>query len=288
MLWLDKNATLPLVRKFAFAIVAFVSLFALALTARAGSHRTFSLPPQAKQIAPGVFDLGTSTDKGRPVRGLAIIHPRPDVSGDHKPNHKPGGKGGNGGGETSCFAYIAKDTKWKVVEDYFVDPTNNDGYTNVDADIAAAMQAWEDAAGTDIFGANLGSGGVDGVDTSSTDGKNEIMFGNISEPGAIAVTVVWYTIGPPWARQIVEHDQMYDDPDFTWGNAGPASETSLGDTSVMDFLNVATHEIGHSAGMSHPNDSCTEETMYAFAENGETKKRTLHTGDIAGILKLYR
>jgi len=32
---------------------------------------------------------------------------------------------------------------------------------------------------------------------------------------------------------------------------------------------------------------CTEETMYRFATEGETKKRTLNTGDITGIKKLY-
>ena len=50
---------------------------------------------------------------------------------------------------------------------------------------------------------------------------------------------------------------------------------------------MAAHEFGHSAGMDHPDDSCTEETMYAFSDEGETKKRTLNAGDIAGINKLY-
>jgi hypothetical protein len=39
--------------------------------------------------------------------------------------------------------------------------------------------------------------------------------------------------------------------------------------------------------MGHPGNGCTEETMYAFATEGETKKRSLHTGDIAGIQVLY-
>ena len=55
----------------------------------------------------------------------------------------------------------------------------------------------------------------------------------------------------------------------------------------MDFENVSTHEIGHSDGMGHPDDSCTEESMYRFSANGETKKRDLNTGDIAGINQLY-
>ncbi len=52
----------------------------------------------------------------------------------------------------------------------------------------------------------------------------------------------------------------------------------------MDFQNIVTHE----SGMGHPSDDCTEETMYRFASLGETKKRTLNAGDIAGIKKLYK
>ena len=39
--------------------------------------------------------------------------------------------------------------------------------------------------------------------------------------------------------------------------------------------------------MGHSGSTYTEETMYAYAANGETKKRSLNTGDIAGIDGLY-
>ena len=55
----------------------------------------------------------------------------------------------------------------------------------------------------------------------------------------------------------------------------------------MDFENIATHEIGHSVGMGHPPDECIDETMYRFADYGETGKRDLNSGDIAGINDLY-
>ena len=55
----------------------------------------------------------------------------------------------------------------------------------------------------------------------------------------------------------------------------------------MDFENIAQHELGHAFGLGHPSDTCTEETMYRFASNGETKKRDLYDGDIAGIKALY-
>ena len=55
----------------------------------------------------------------------------------------------------------------------------------------------------------------------------------------------------------------------------------------MDYQNIATHEFGHALGLGHPESTCTEETMYAFASFGETKKSTLEAGDIAGVNKLY-
>ena len=69
------------------------------------------------------------------------------------------------------------------------------------------------------------------------------------------------------------------------GDAGDTSETQPGLPNAMDFLNIATHEIGHAVAMDHPSDLCTEETMYAYADYGETKKRTLNAGDITGIGK---
>jgi len=251
------------------------------------SNRTFNLPSQAKELNPGVFDLGTSFDKGEKVQGLAILHPKPAVGLNHKPNHKPGG-----GDTIACYTFIANGARWRETEGFYIDPVNQDGYpeASVVSDISAGMSTWESQIAFNIFGTNLGAADVDGMDTVSTDGKNEIMFGDISEPGTIGVTVVWYTVGgPPWSRRIVEHDMMFEDPDYTWGNAGPTTETVLGDPNIMDFLNIATHELGHSAGMGDVYDaSCSQETEYGYGQRGETKKRTLNTEDITGIKLLYK
>ncbi|MFQ6053626.1 MAG: matrixin family metalloprotease, partial [Candidatus Bathyarchaeia archaeon] len=108
------------------------------------------------------------------------------------------------------------------------------------------------------------------------------------QEGVIAVTVVWgYFSGPPRQREIVEFDIMFD-TDYTWGDAGDTSETMLGDTSMMDLQNIATHELGHGLDLDDLYDSsASEETMYGYSQNGETKKRTLYLGDIAGIQELY-
>lgn len=55
----------------------------------------------------------------------------------------------------------------------------------------------------------------------------------------------------------------------------------------MDFLNIDTHELGHAIGLGHPGETCTEKTMFAYADYAEIKKRDLNAGDIAGIRKLH-
>ena len=247
------------------------------------SSRTFGLPPQARQINPGVFDLGTSFDHNEKVQGLAILHPRPAVS-QSKPNYKPGGA-------SSCYGFIANGRRWRETEGYYLDPVNSDGYSSAEVlyDISAGMSTWDGQVSFSIFGNNLGNL-VDGMDSSATDGKNEIMFGDIQEPGTIGVTIVWYTVGgPPSSRRIVEFDMMFEDPDFNWGNAGATNESVLGDTNFMDFANISAHELGHAAGMGDVYDpSCSEQTEYGYGQEGETKKRTLNAADIAGIISLYR
>ena len=108
------------------------------------------------------------------------------------------------------------------------------------------------------------------------------MFGDLG-PNTLGVTVTWgYFSGPPPTRQLIEWDQIYNEVDFDWSidPKGPA----LGD---FDFLSVATHEMGHSAGLSHANDTCVEETMYPYISHSQDKERSLHTGDKAGIKNLY-
>lgn len=240
------------------------------------------IPKNAVQVAPDVFGLGSATDvDGRVVEGFMFIDYKKDFS--HKPKHNPGG-GKNGNGGSTCFAFLAKDARWKVTEPYVLDTTNRDGMTNnfVASRTATGIDAWDTEVAFDIFGARDTTSTVDGADTVSPDNKNEIFFGDIDSPGAIAVAIVWGRFfGPPFQREIVEYDIIFDDVDFDFGDA------DVSGSSVMDYQNIFTHEIGHGAGMGHPEDGCTEETMFRFADFGETKKRTLEAGDVAGIIKLY-
>ncbi|MBS3092630.1 matrixin family metalloprotease [Candidatus Pacearchaeota archaeon] len=243
------------------------------------------IPENVVEVAPGVFSLGTAIDSdGSVVEGYAIVHYK-------NRNAKPPWAGGGGG--STCYGFLASGAKWKNVEPYIVDAANTEGLNEsfVKSNIASDINTWEDAADgvvdsavtKNILGDENLSGLVDGADTSSPDGKNEVYFGSISESGAIAVTIVWgYFSGPPSTRRLVEWDQVYDQVDFEW------TENALLEPSKMDFWNIAIHELGHSFGMNDLyNSECSEETMYGYGTEGETKKRDLNSGDIVGIKKLY-
>ncbi|MDP3993770.1 MAG: matrixin family metalloprotease [Candidatus Doudnabacteria bacterium] len=246
------------------------------------TQRTLLLPAAADNSP--VISLGSAVDPqtGLRVEGIAFIHRKNNSA-------KPGGQNA-GATRTSCFSYLAKDAKWKAVEPWLVNPDNTRGLGSdfVFDNLTADIEKWEDAAdgllgngtGANILGSGFTATTTLSADTAAPDGQNEVYFADVSSAGAIAVTIVWGIFsGPPSGRQLVEWDMVFDDTDYDWSASGEAGK--------MDFENIATHELGHAVGFGHPSDSCVEETMYRYADYGETKKRDLNAGDIAGANKLY-
>lgn len=115
------------------------------------------------------------------------------------------------------------------------------------------------------------------------------------------ITVKWARIdGPGKAAATVatSYDQKTKNPTKTtltfdtaekWGVYASASScVSLG--KVHDIENISAHEIGHILGMGHTGTEKESEpaTMYPLIRfPGETDKRTLTTGDKAGIKDIY-
>ena len=237
------------------------------------------LPPQAREVQPGVFFLGTATDNGRVVEGYAIVHPRGNAA---KPEGAGNGGGGGGGKAASCYTFMARGAKWKAAEPYVVNGANLRG---LDANavaglIGAGTGEWEGAGSAKIFGDGSQTAGPLIADLVAPDGVNEVYFADVDSAGAIAITIVWGRFsGSPQSRELVEWDMVYDDVDYDWSLSGEAGK--------MDFDNISTHEIGHATGLRHHEDACVDETMYRYADYGETKKRDLNAGDIAGIGALY-
>ena len=243
---------------------------------KAKDETKFVIPENAKEIAPGVFHLGKFVSEGQIVEGIAIFH--------HRAWHGEGPGGGNGDEESSCYAFLINGYKWKKVEPWIVNAQNSPGLSDdfVLSNIELDIQKWEDAASRNI----LGEGSLTTAPLAAdlvwpTDAINEVYFDDIASPGAVGVTIVWYT---SLGNKLIEWDMVLDDVDYGW------TDSSIdGMPGMIDFENVVTHELGHATGMGHPDDSCTEETMFRFISlaAGETKKRDLNAGDIAGINALY-
>jgi len=244
-----------------------------------------SIPANAKEIGPGVFDIGYRVYDGKVVQGTLYVFSEKEFA---KPDGKPGNgnnkdKGESTGDETStCYSYITKGAKWRAEEPWTISLAGAPTGIDVTGILVNAVNQWETANGhaNEIMeDLNSSLTVIPGSIGKTMDGANEVAFGDITDDGVIAATWVWRTVsGPPSQRYIAEWDQVYDVDTFDWIN---------GDPNSMDFDNIATHEVGHAVGMGHPDSTCTLETMYAYASNGETIKRDLHTGDKTGVNRLY-
>lgn len=185
-----------------------------------------------------------------------------------------------------CYGYHANGARWKNTKSYTVDPTNRSGMSSafITDTFQRAVDTWNSRLlRSPIFGEQQNDGITsDAYDINRPDGLNFVRFGKINQDGVIAVTVVWGSFnGNPSSRQIVEWDQLYDDYHYTWGDAS-------NNPSIMDFQNIATHELGHALGLSDQYDrKCSSTTMYGYSKNGEFNKRYLSKADEIGECSLY-
>jgi len=198
---------------------------------------------------------------------------------------------------TDTGYYKLLGAKWQTLPVKIeVNPTNSYGLSSEDvvATIAAAAAEWDDGTysqsdndpsttwtgvAVNLIDDTIGtsSSGYDDLAWSSDklDGHNTIVFGDYPTSGVIAVTIIWYNRA---SKAIVEFDMVLD-TSFTWG---------IGETGKMDLQNIVTHELGHGLGLGDVyQTAANQETMYGYAIEGETIKRSLYIGDQTGITKLY-
>lgn len=256
-------------------IIASSAILALILSASPVWARHFDdeerLPRHAREIKKDVYDLGIAVDplSSRPVRGRAYVHRLRNESATTS--------------DALCYGYIGGGVRWPMRENFLFNASNNSGLSSTSLLNAfnGASAKWEDAADGTVDGSGpnvVGDASLTNsrlrADYSYPDNRNEAYFGRLSR-SAIAVTVIWYTS----SGQIVETDLVYNNR-YPWSLSGEAGK--------MDFDNIDTHEKGHVFGLEDQYDaSCSEATMYGYADYGETKKRDLAVADITGIDLLY-
>ena len=262
-------------------VVFFLTIFlgnAYVKKAEAISHPVISLPKNAKEVSPNLYDLGKKTDShGRELQGYAFVKRQENAKSSN--SRKPGG----GSSTASCYSYLSKGAKWKSNEPWLMNTSNIRGLDDVElfSKQDVNIQKWENAASFNILGSGATTSAALSADFTTLDEINEVYFADISDPGVIGVTVVWGIFGgAPQSRELVSWDQVFDDVDFDW--------SLTGETGKMDFDNISTHELGHAVGMADLYDSnCSSMTMYGYASEGDTNKATLEDGDINGVSKLY-
>ena len=162
-------------------------------------------------------------------------------------------------GAVSCSAYTG--VKWaEPATTYLAGPNLPAAWGAV---LQAAAQSW------------TGAGSKFGF-TTSPSSPHIISLGDLGAGSTLASTRSEYSVA---TKQMVRFSMTFNNR-FTW--------TTTGEAGKFDVQAIATHELGHALGLNHPADTaCSEETMWASAGSGETKKRSLEAGDKAGVATLY-
>lgn len=115
------------------------------------------------------------------------------------------------------------------------------------------------------------------------DGLRALMqSGAIADARLVAVTLTRYS---PITGEIVDADIILNAVGFEHETVSDPSACRMRRENVHDLENTLVHEIGHLIGFDHVADG--EATMFAMAENCETKKRDLGDDDRAGICAVY-
>lgn len=167
---------------------------------------------------------------------------------------------------------------------YLVNSSNRP--SGAESAITAAFQAWDNENPAMDFNYQ---GTTTALSGAVLDGYNVVSWENITTdyPGAIAVTVVWYSRG---SKEIAEVDTVMNSADPWSVNAGFTGnpDAGTGDPTAYDVQNIMTHEAGHWLMLEDLYQWKTQKlTMYGYGSLGELQKRTLGAGDKLGIDRIY-
>jgi hypothetical protein len=261
-------------KKLLIGIVVLVLLFLLATPVLA------SPPPDNPGNGPPIYEK------------TVFIHYGKDIA-----NGKPAGKPGGG---TTSKLYSYSGIHWAnsdIPVDYYINSAGSPvAPANAQLGITASFQTWENDQKSYIDFTYMGNTGiVPGLNATAPDYTNVVGWADLSNTsysGAIGVTIIWSLTG---LKHIVDCDTVLNSAAmFAWTQADIGSTdpdtVQLPNTSLydVDVQNIMTHEAGHWLMLNDLYDSVAiEQTMYGYAYDRELKARSLESGDMAGVRKIY-
>lgn len=140
--------------------------------------------------------------------------------------------------------------------------------------VKASFQTWENDPESSMDYTYMGT---TTRGNESLDGYNVVSWQPIDGPdGILAQAAYRFDLS---SKLMSEFDIVFD-TDETW--------STTGEPNKFDVQNVGTHEVGHTLVLEDLYDSAdSEQTMYGYSSPGETEKRTLEAGDLAGLRYIY-
>ncbi|MGE0593029.1 MAG: matrixin family metalloprotease [Vicinamibacterales bacterium] len=158
---------------------------------------------------------------------------------------------------------------------FFVNPANADVSSGAaEAALQAGMAAWNEQSGSAF---RFEYGGRVGDTTTGYDGRNVVLFRNVSNGSTLATTYSWWSN----TGALVDADIVFWDGGFRFFT-GTTGCSGSGGAYIED---IAVHEFGHAMGLGH--SSTSGASMYPSYSLCSTAFRTLADDDRAGALALY-
>lgn len=228
--------------------------------------------------------------KGPPdLEKTVFIHYRAD-RGHVSPNAKPG---------KPVALYSYSKIHWsdsKLPVPYWINLTGSPvASTDAVTGITASFQTWENDPLSHMRFAYNGTTTTyaPGLNVTAPDYQNVVGWADLSatDSNAIGITVVWSSRA---TKLIVDADTVLNTASmFAWTQASGVTDPNsalLSDTARydVDVQNIMTHEAGHWLMLNDLYDTATnQQTMHGVSADRELKKRSLESGDIEGIRKIY-
>ncbi|MBI1885189.1 MAG: matrixin family metalloprotease [Chloroflexi bacterium] len=180
---------------------------------------------------------------------------------------------------------VYKLTGYKLPSTSMVYKTNQNSFpaylsrSEVQAAIDAAFATWDGATSKALFA----NGGTTTAKIGWKDNINAVGFRSLSG-GYVGMAYGWVNSR---TKTLTEFDVALSS-NYNWATNIKASGDCGGAANAFDVRSVATHEVGHPVGLNDLNDAAdSAQTMYGYLAYQELYKRTLASGDLAGLKALY-